>query len=60
MGIFDFLNLGNKTNEIQEFIAKGAVIIDVRSVGEYSGGHIKGSKNIPLDQISNKINEIKN
>jgi rhodanese-related sulfurtransferase len=59
MGFFDFLGLGDKTNDIQEFVAKGAVIIDVRSPGEFSGGHIKGSKNIPLDTIGSKINEIK-
>jgi rhodanese-related sulfurtransferase len=59
MGFFDFLGLGDKTNDIQEFVAKGAVIIDVRSPGEFSGGHIKGSKNIPLDSIGSKINEIK-
>ena len=28
-------------------------------VGEYKEGHIKGSKNIPLDTISSKIEEIK-
>lgn len=59
MGFFDFLGLGDKTNDIQELAAKGAVIIDVRSPGEFSGGHIKGAKNIPLDTIGSKINEIK-
>ncbi|PWA04949.1 rhodanese-like domain-containing protein [Flavobacterium psychrotolerans] len=59
MGFFDFLGMGDKTNDIQEFVAKGAVIIDVRSPGEFSGGHIKGAKNIPLDTIGSKINEIK-
>lgn len=59
MGILDLLGLGNKTNSIQEFIEKGAVIIDVRTTGEFASGHIKGSKNIPLDQIGSKITEIK-
>ncbi|WP_264543505.1 MULTISPECIES: rhodanese-like domain-containing protein [Flavobacterium] len=59
MGILDLLGFGNKTNAIQEFAEKGAVIIDVRTTGEFASGHIKGSKNIPLDQISTKINEIK-
>jgi rhodanese-related sulfurtransferase len=31
----------------------------VRTPGEFQGGHIKGSKNIPLNTISSKINEIK-
>lgn len=59
MGILDLLGFGNKTNSIQEFIEKGAVIIDVRTTGEFASGHIKGSKNIPLDQIGSKITEIK-
>ncbi len=59
MGLLDFLGLGNKSESIQEFIEKGAVIIDVRSPGEFAGGHIKGSKNIPLSEIGTKINEIK-
>jgi rhodanese-related sulfurtransferase len=59
MGLLDFLGLGNKSESIQEFVEKGAIIIDVRSPGEFSGGHIKGSKNIPLNEISAKINEIK-
>ena len=59
MGLLDYLGLGNKSESIQEFVEKGAIIIDVRSSGEFSGGHIKGSKNIPLNEISAKINEIK-
>lgn len=37
----------------------GAVIIDVRTPGEFSGGHIKDAINIPVDRISSKINDIK-
>jgi len=59
MGLLDFLGFGNKSQKIQEFKSKGAVIIDVRSQGEFAGGHINGSKNIPLNEISSKINEIK-
>jgi rhodanese-related sulfurtransferase len=38
---------------------EGAVIVDVRSPGEYAGGHVKGSKNIPLGNIDLKMNTIK-
>lgn len=58
MGLFDFL-LGNKSKKIEDFNSRGAIIIDVRSKGEYESGAIPGSKNIPLQNISSKINEIK-
>ncbi len=58
MGLLDFL-LGNKSKKIEDFKGRGAIIVDVRSKGEYESGAIPGSKNIPLPNISSKINEIK-
>ncbi len=37
--------------DIKQEINNGAVIVDVRTKGEYSGGHIRGSINIPLDEL---------
>jgi rhodanese-related sulfurtransferase len=34
-------------------------IIDVRSRGEFAGGNVAGSINIPLDEIQGKVEEIK-
>ena len=53
-----FKNLFKKTDYTQLF-KDGAVVIDVRSPQEYSGGAIPGSENIPLGSISSKISEIK-
>ncbi|MEE9368201.1 MAG: rhodanese-like domain-containing protein [Pontiella sp.] len=41
-----------ETPTIKELIRNGALVIDVRSGGEFSGGQIKGAINIPHDQIS--------
>lgn len=59
MGLFDFLGFGKKAAKIQEFMERGAAIIDVRSSSEFSSGHIRGAYNIPLDSIQHKIDKIK-
>ena len=56
--IKNLLGLGPKV-DYKELVQNGAVIIDVRSKGEYQGGHIKGSLNIPLDTLSNNIAKLK-
>jgi|SRR5690554_448339 len=58
MGFLDFL-FGNKTKKIEDFKNRGAIILDVRSKGEYDGGAIPGSKNIPLQSLNSKIATIK-
>ena len=35
-------------------------IVDVRSYGEFMGGNVHGSINIPLDEIPQRIEELKN
>lgn len=59
MGLLSMLGIGGKSESVKEYMDKGAVIIDVRTVGEFKEGHIKNSKNIPLDNIFSKVNEIK-
>lgn len=46
--------------DMAELINNGAVIVDVRTKGEYAGGHVKGSLNIPLDQLSGNLKKFKN
>ncbi len=36
----------------------GAVLLDVRTVQEYSRGHIAGFRNIPVDELRERLNEI--
>ncbi len=45
--------------DFKELVQKGAIIIDVRTPSEFDGGHIKNSKNIPLNIISRDIQLIK-
>lgn len=60
MGFLDLLfGGGSSNNNVKEYLEKGAAIIDVRTPAEFNGGHVKGAKNIPLDQLNGKIAEIK-
>lgn len=45
--------------DYKELIKNGAVIVDVRTAAEFKSGHIKNSKNFPLDTIRNKVSELK-
>ena len=58
MGIFDFLKLNRKSEQIKDFMSRGAVIIDVRTRGEFNTGHIKNSKNIPLSSLNTEVKKI--
>lgn len=40
-------------------VKQGAIILDVRSKGEYASGHIKGSINISVDTLSNNLSKLK-
>lgn len=35
-----------------------ATLLDVRTAGEYAGGHIEGFRNIPVDELRERIHEI--
>lgn len=42
-----------------QLVKEGAVILDVRSKGEYASGHIKGSTNISVDQLVSNLHKLK-
>ncbi|MFV0606216.1 MAG: rhodanese-like domain-containing protein [Niabella sp.] len=56
--IKNLLGMGPKV-DLKEMVKNGAQIIDVRTKGEYQGGHIKGSVNIPLQGLSGSLSKIK-
>ena len=57
MGLFSIFT--NKGNKIKEFAERGAVVVDVRTPGEFKSGHVKGARNIPLQSIASKTSELK-
>ncbi len=49
--------LGPKT-DFTDLLKHGAVVIDVRTKAEYNSGHIKGSKNIPLNSLGQNLKKV--
>ena len=61
MGFFDFLKGTDINQGVREFsTTAGAVLLDVRTSGEYAEGHIPGSKNLPLQSIDKVDRMIEN
>ncbi|MEF3077748.1 rhodanese-like domain-containing protein [Winogradskyella poriferorum] len=58
MGFLDFI-FGSKKRQVDEFLENGAVILDVRSQREWDAGHIENAVHIPLDQLNNRVDEVK-
>lgn len=45
--------------DFSEMIKNGGIIIDVRTNSEFSSGHIKDSKNIPLNVLPHNLQKLK-
>lgn len=43
---------------VQEKLKAGAVVLDVRSAGEFRGGAYPGARNIPLQELSGRMGEL--
>jgi phage shock protein E len=59
IGIYLFKKMMAANMDYRALMAKGAIIIDVRTPQEFDGGNIKGSKNIPLGQIAQRAADLK-
>jgi len=51
--------LGFKTIDYAQLVKEGAIILDVRTSGEFSTGHINGSINIPVNALSKNLAKLK-
>ena len=60
--MFDFIILlfGFSTKiDFNKLVLAGAIILDVRTKNEFSRGHIIGSVNIPVQELSNGLKNLK-
>lgn len=53
--IFKKMFSGQPISDLKSLVQAGAVIVDVRTPGEYQGGHIRGSINIPLNELPHSL-----
>jgi rhodanese-related sulfurtransferase len=44
--------------DYKTLVKQGAIILDVRSRGEYKGGHINGSINISVDELPHNLHRL--
>lgn len=60
-GAFVLLGAGKAsvTNEDAHTLVKqGALLLDVRTPGEYSSGHIEGAVNIPVQELESRMGSL--
>jgi rhodanese-related sulfurtransferase len=58
MGLLDLI-FGNNNKKIKEFESRNAILLDVRTKREYNEAAIGGSLNIPLQELHNRVQEVK-
>ena len=58
MGLKSLLGIGKRAQQVDAWKAAGAIIVDVRTPQEYSGGHVPGSINVPLNQLEGKLKKL--
>ncbi|WNW00837.1 rhodanese-like domain-containing protein [Tenacibaculum sp. HL-MS23] len=59
MGLFNLFRKKNMTNEIQEYLDKDAVVLDVRTLAEWNEGHSDVAKHIVLTVVPLNVEEIR-
>jgi len=60
MGFLNNIFGGSSRNEnLATLVKEGAFLVDVRSPSEFASGHVKGSANIPLDQVASQLSKFK-
>jgi len=44
--------------EARALVADGALLIDVRTNGEFSSGHIEGARNVPVGELGSRLDKL--
>ena len=57
--MFNLFRKKKMVEEIKEYLAKGAIVLDVRTKEEWDEGHTEGAEHILLTVIPSEIEKIK-
>lgn len=61
MGLFSFLGIGSENlsaEQAKDLVSRGALLLDVRTPGEFAAGHLSGAKNIPVQELGARLSEL--
>ena len=61
MGLFGALFGGSgrlSRDEVKQRVAAGAILVDVRTPEEFAAGHAAGAKNLPLQELPRRFEEL--
>jgi phage shock protein E len=59
MGLMDLFRRTPRGPTTADLLAQGALVVDVRSNSEFKSGHVKGAKNVPLNQLGSFMRQRK-
>lgn len=49
---------GTSASEAHSLVEHGALLLDVRTPGEYADGHLPGATNLPLQELEARVSEL--
>lgn len=47
-----------KSKEARKLVKQGALLLDVRTTGEFAQGHLPNAKNIPVASLAKRLSEL--
>ena len=58
LAVLLFLRSGAKKKNLAQKLSQGALILDVRTAGEFQAAHYPGARNVPLQNLKSKADKL--